>query len=528
MGGYGGQVLHATRETPRLLAVIDVGSHAVRLVIAEAPGDNSWRVLESFWNPVTLGNDIFSRGVVRHSSLATVVTILQQYREVLSSWKISEPCVVASSTLAGASNAETCIERIESATGFRLNLLEPADEALAILRACLRGGESTRLATGTTWLLVARSGLTQSVVLKDGVIMLYGAHDDGALRFSRNFDLPESDLERVLPFVLSQPVQSIKSWCGIEQIDRCVAVSEDISGLLDRVRDTTGVSHDLTADEFGELRKSVLACPQEEMASRWGLDGNRAVTIRIGLLVIGMLFEQSGAGRIIFPPIHLTSAVVDALVRTEGGFPDLLRDGFEGEILEGAHAIGRKFKYDEAHARECERIAGLLYDQLAQSFQPRERLLVRVAAILHDIGMYIGSKGHHRYSAELVAASDILGLSACEVQEVSWTVRFHRKGLPGGTAIGYKAMDRSARLAVFRMAAILRLADALSEPGLPRIEAISIRFGESAAILSVGLEGKRYEFLEIMRVLLNNKKQYFEHYFGTDLVLERLRTVDGP
>jgi len=169
----------------------------------------------------------------------------------------------------------------------------------------------------------------------------------------------------------------------------------------------------------------------------------------------------------------------------------------------------------------------MIFDELEETFQARERILVRVAAVLHDIGMFVSSKGHHRHSAELVAALDILGISCRELEEISWTVRFHRKGLPGGSAVGYKAMDKGARLSIFRMAAVIRLADALSEPGLPRIEHLALRFGDAQASLQIALAGQKYEYLEIMRVLLANKKQYFENYYGTELVLERLRTVDG-
>jgi exopolyphosphatase/guanosine-5'-triphosphate,3'-diphosphate pyrophosphatase len=169
----------------------------------------------------------------------------------------------------------------------------------------------------------------------------------------------------------------------------------------------------------------------------------------------------------------------------------------------------------------------MLFDQLSGTFQPRERILVQVAAILHDIGMFISAKGHHRHSAELVAASDILGLSRKELQEIAWTVRFHRKGLPGGTAVEYRAMDRPARLSIFRMAAIIRLADALSEPGLPRVERLVLDFSETVCTMQVELAGRQYEYLEIMRILLENKKSYFENYYGTDLALERFRLVEG-
>ena len=53
-----------------------------------------------------------------------------------------------------------------------------------------------------------------------------------------------------------------------------------------------------------------------------------------------------------------------------------------------------------------------LFDALADehALGGRERLLLQVAALLHDIGVFVSLRSHHKHSQYLLAASQIFGL----------------------------------------------------------------------------------------------------------------------
>ena len=57
--------------------------------------------------------------------------------------------------------------------------------------------------------------------------------------------------------------------------------------------------------------------------------------------------------------------------------------------------MGEKYRYDGEHAQTVRRLAGRIFDQLKteHSLGPRDRLLLDVAAILHDIGLFVGLRG---------------------------------------------------------------------------------------------------------------------------------------
>ena len=60
----------------------------------------------------------------------------------------------------------------------------------------------------------------------------------------------------------------------------------------------------------------------------------------------------------------------------------------------------------------------------------RDRLLLQVAALLHDVGIYVSLRAHHKHSQYLLAASQIFGLSDEETAIVANIARYHRGAPP--------------------------------------------------------------------------------------------------
>src|SRR5437773_477157 len=80
-------------------------------------------------------------------------------------------------------------------------------------------------------------------------------------------------------------------------------------------------------------------------------------------------------------------------------------------------AILKKYDPEPKHAKRVSALAVSLFDQLKSShgLGKRDRLLLELAALLHEVGNFIGSSGHHRHSFYIVSQSPILGLSDDEL-----------------------------------------------------------------------------------------------------------------
>ncbi len=175
-----------------------------------------------------------------------------------------------------------------------------------------------------------------------------------------------------------------------------------------------------------------------------------------------------------------------------------------------ARALAKRFRYDEAHATHVKNLSLELFDALKKEhgLGKHERMLLEVAAILHDIGTFLRTSGHHRHSEYIIANSEIFGLNREDINIVSNVARYHRKTPPLPTHVNYIALPREARIVVLKLAAILRVADALDRSHSGRVRDLSFERTEDRFIML-----RRNRSIFARKLSLAEKGDMFEDVF---------------
>ena len=103
---------------------------------------------------------------------------------------------------------------------------------------------------------------------------------------------------------------------------------------------------------------------------------------------------------------------------------------FGPHVLASAASLGPDTATTRRTPRTVARLSTRLFDLLAaeHGMHPRDRLLLEVAALLHDIGLFVSLRGHHKHSLYLLQASEIFGLTRDDMQIVGNIARYHRRG----------------------------------------------------------------------------------------------------
>jgi CHAD domain-containing protein len=131
---------------------------------------------------------------------------------------------------------------------------------------------------------------------------------------------------------------------------------------------------------------------------------------------------------------------------------------------------------DFKHSSHVTELALQLYDGLPARAQndeawKRQRAILEVAALLHDVGRARKENNHHKQTFRIVAAhTPPLGWTSEALRMAAAVSRYHRGALPrfGQSALlGLTPEDRSI---VLRLAGILRLADAMDTDHKGRIQ----------------------------------------------------------
>jgi exopolyphosphatase/guanosine-5'-triphosphate,3'-diphosphate pyrophosphatase len=119
----------------------------------------------------------------------------------------------------------------------------------------------------------------------------------------------------------------------------------------------------------------------------------------------------------------------------------------------------------------------------------RDRLLLELAALLHEVGNFIGPNGHHRHSLYIIAQTPILGLGDDELMVVANVARYHRKAPPDLSHEYYRDLSEGDRERVRSMAAILRVADALDHDHRQQVMSVDAKQRGSELRLKVKTRG---------------------------------------
>ncbi|HEU0001874.1 MAG TPA: hypothetical protein VFQ36_13315 [Ktedonobacteraceae bacterium] len=118
---------------------------------------------------------------------------------------------------------------------------------------------------------------------------------------------------------------------------------------------------------------------------------------------------------------------------------------------------------DWPHARQVARLSAQLFEAtkaLHHLDDDALRLLDR-AAFLHNTGMLIEARRHHKHSFRLIKEASLPDFNDEQRYEIAMIARYHRRALPSASHAEYAILSRAARKRVSALAALLRIADAL-------------------------------------------------------------------
>ncbi|HAL92678.1 MAG TPA: exopolyphosphatase [Verrucomicrobia bacterium] len=512
----------------RVVAAIDIGSSALRLDIGEVDAQGGVKLLESLRHGVRLGKDVFTKGRVEQDTLRRCVAILKNYGRLLKEYGVTRPDqlrAVATSFAREASNRDMFVDRVSAATGIEVTVLEESEEArLTYLAArdLLEAGGI--LEAGNVAVIEIGSGQTILLYIRGGRVTVAQSFRSGALRTRELVEAGGGagpQIKGVLKAYATELVEQILQAIPREKVAALVvlgagarfAAEEAGTASLER-EPRVAVA---TSAKVAELADRVAAMSVESLMKTHRMTFQDAETVAPALMSIAQ-----AARALKVKEVNIAQATLrDGLLR-DMAMRDHRSAGFEEQVIYSAQTLAARYGSDEAHARNVEAGALAFFDALREEHQlgGHERLLLRCAAILHDIGLFVNARAHHKHSMYLILNSDLFGLTRHDMQIVATVSRYHRKALPSPAHPEFAMLPVEDRMTVVKLAAILRVADSLERTHreTPRV----LEFRREADRFVILL--RDMEDLTMERLVLRDKGNLFADVFGMVPELRELRT----
>ena len=518
-------------DTPmpaQIIACVDIGSNAIRMVVAEILPDGSVEVLERLQQGIRLGQDSFRRGRLSGSTVQASIKILREYRRSLDMYHPRHLRAVATSAIREAANSDMFLDRVFMTTGVEVEVIGPAEESRLIV-AGVRQHLSPEMRTRRGLLLVAHvgGGSTLLTVLQQGEIVESHSLPLGSIRMREGL-LSGSESPQQAAGVLRQQIANVlhanQGGLPLERIEHVVAIGGDARFAARSIGKPSG-PNGISIIERGPFDKFVRRCeqhPTEKLAAMFGLPFADAETLNPALLAYQALWNATRATQLIVSAVSMRDGLLlDLAARVTGREDEALTKG----IVRSALAVARKYQVDRRHAETVAELAVRLFDLLQpeHGLSARSRLLLRVAALLHEAGGFVSNRSHHKHSYYLIANSELFGLSREEHVIVAHVARYHRRATPQPSHLEYVSLPRERRILISKLAAFLRVADALDRGHTGHVRAFRTeRHNEEFVIFVPGVTD-----LTLERHAMLQKAEMFTDMFGMKVRLEEERATAG-
>ncbi len=503
---------------PARIGIVDMGSNAIRFLVAEATGGKV-ATLENHRLSVRLGRDVFHTGQIPEATLSATVDAFRRFRATCDRLGVQRVRAIATSAMRDARNRDLLIDRIREACGIEIEVISGTQEAYL-----LKLGVETRidLSSGCSLLVDVGGGSVEIVLVDKGQVMSADSYRLGALRMLEALADAEASGESFVD-LLNKHLRSLERRIADRfdplRIDRYIAVGGNIDSLADLltakgpVRRVEGIE----TCELADLRTEVLelaAMPFAERMSKRGLREDRADTIVPAGIVYARLGELAGQERVLVPRVGIKDGLLMEVVL--GHLESFAAEDHVDAVLSSCRAMGRRFHYESDHAEAVLTLARQLFDQTRElhDLGGRARVLLEAGALLHDVGVAVNNDGHHKHSQYLIEASELVGLTEEERHFVALLARYHRKGPPSRDHEEFEALRRRERLMLERLAALLRLADALDRQHASVVRGVTVKIREDAVDLQPILAGDSATRLTLEAKAVEEKGALFASLFG--------------
>lgn len=510
-------------ETPRLVAVIDIGSTSLRMQIAEIQSSGEVRKLESFSQAVSLGKQSFLKGYVGKDTIEDCVDVLKIYRHKLNEYGIVDPNqirVIATSGVREANNRLALLDRIFVATGFEI---EPFDEAelhrvtyLGVLQFIKNQPEYFR---GPSLVMEVGGGTSEVLLLEKADVAFSRTYRLGALRLRNTIDRLHAPLAKSRSMMESQILQTVKQFkgeCPLDSVHTFVAMGGDIRFAAKEINQQP-VGDEIVQLNIGKLRKftdRILLQSPDTLAAKFHMSLPDAQTLGPALLTQLTFAQELGIERFLVANVSLRDGLLKEMAEDSGW-----SDSIQQQIVRSAIQTGRKFNFNEQHAVHVSKLACALFDQLQNLHELPERFrkILQLAAMLHDVGYFIHSKSRHKHSMYLISNSEFFGIGSSDLELIALVSRYHRGANPQPSHDGYSRLTRQQRVAVSKLAAILRIAKALDASITQRIKSFKCQLVANELQIDVDDVAD----ISIEKLELSQASGLFEDIFGKRVILTK-------
>ena len=469
---------------------IHIGSYEVSLKIFELSAKKKIRDIDYVRSRIELGADAYSKGSIGYELVEALCDTLREFAQIMKEYRVDAYEAYASAVLRDVDNELFILDQIRLRTGLTVHVLSNSEHRFISYKSVAMREEFEHFIGRSAAVVdVSGSGL-QITVFSKGKVLTTQHLGLGTMRMRE---------------------QLAKKSRNLAQYELQI---EELVCRLEKNRNKNTVSIEKFVQYMEQLGKKSL----EEIAEELGLSNENDPLIVPYIIICKCMARGLGAKELWAPGVIVSDGIACDYAQKNRIYKPT--HDFDEDIISAAESLSRRYMSYSPHIEALSQMAMLLFDTMKKQhgLGKRERLLLQVAAILHDCGKYISFANAPQCAYDIIMSSEIMGLSHLEREIVAGTVLYNSYPLADYEDVADR-LDQQSFLTVAKLSAILRVSNAMDRSHKQKFKNVKAQLRDKELIITIETD----EDIALEKALFASKTAYFERIFSIKPVVKEKR-----
>lgn len=508
----------------KTFAAIDVGSFELSMKIFEISSKSGMREIDHISHRIDLGTETYATGKMARERVDELCRYLNEYTKIMKSYRVSEYRAYGTSAIRETENTSIILDQIQQRTGIKMGVLSNSEQRFLGYKAiAFKGEDFNKFIEKGTAIVDIGGGSIQISLFDNDKLMATQNMRLGVLRLREilsHLDVGAAQYEAVITEMANSQLSVFKKlYLKDKQISNIIVVDDYMNALVQKKFFSEKVGEPIEVKSFQKLMKLVGERTPQELTRIFDMSQESIELLYISYVLLKRVIGVMDVEMLWAPGVTLCDGIAYEYAQDHKVI--LPEHDFEQDILACVRNISKRYMGSRKRGETLEKIALTIFDSMKKvhGLGQRERLLLRLAALLHDCGKYVSMVNLGECSYSIIMATEIIGLSHMEREIVANVVKFNHEEFEYYEVLRTSIMDREAYLKIAKLTAILRVANGLDRSHKQKFKDVKTVLKDDVLTITVDTN----EDITLEKGMFSHRADFFEEVYSVKPVIKQRR-----
>ena len=509
----------------KTFAAIDAGSFELSMKIFEISPKSGMHEIDHIRHRIDLGTETYATGKMAYERVDELCRYLNEFTKIMKGYKVSEYKAYGTSAIRETENTAIILDQIRQRTGINVEVLSNSEQRFLGYKAIAFKGEAFNkfIEKGTAIVDIGGGSIQISLFDKDKLVATQNMRL-GVLRLREilsHLDVGKAQYDAILTEMISSQLSVFKKlYLKDRQITNIIVVDDYINALVQKKFFSDKVGEHVDVKTFQKLMKLAGEKTSQELTRIFDMPQESIDLLYISYVLLKRIIEVMNAEMLWAPGMTLCDGM--AYEYAQENKIVLPEHDFEQDIIACAQNISKRYMGSKKRGETLEKIALTIFDSMKKvhGLGQRDRLLLRLATLLHDCGKYISMTNLGECSYSIIMATEIIGLSHMEREIVANVVKFNHEEFEYYDVSKASTLDQESYLRIAKLTAILRVANGLDRSHKQKFKDVKTILKDD--VLTITVDTK--EDITLEKGMFSHRADFFEEVYSVKPVIKQKRS----